>query len=121
MGRGSAARPGAAPGRRPRSVPAPARAAALIARHRFALSAWLVPGLSGATARFGSPWRLRMLGQGFSNPASVSTCWPAGDSTYVTNAWTMDLFLVMLMVTNQYCFEEFFMSQSDTPWTFLPD
>ena len=44
-------------------------------------TAWLVPGLSGATARCGSPWRLRMLGQGFSNPAAVSTCWPAGDNT----------------------------------------
>ena len=25
--------------------------------------------------------QLRVLGQGFSNPAAVSTCWPAGDST----------------------------------------
>src|SRR6516162_1822345 len=77
-GHGSAARPGAAPGRRPRPAPAPATAAALIAVLPSARSAWLVPGRSGATARYGSPWRLRFARSGFQDPAAVRTCWRRG-------------------------------------------
>src|SRR5713101_2759581 len=42
--------------------------------------------------------RSRIYRQGFSNPAAVSTLWPAGDKTYATNACAVAAWLLLLMV-----------------------
>src|ERR1700748_426136 len=61
-----------------------------------------------------------MLAQGCWNPAEVSTCSPAGDSTSATKASASALCVLMLMVAIGYSVEAFWLAGIVTPLTLVP-